>query len=184
MRTRIRRPNIIGFAAALAVALFPVICFAQAPSKSEPLAKELVRLLEQTGAQYIAAKATEADTYVAALHIPGVQLLVVKAKYSVPVLFDERLTKKEFQDAYIDLNSASLPETKIFVEDLRADGLHASREGDAPFDIYESAGKRTLFDGDWKKQQLSEQAYGDLFAKADDQYSKMLGSLIAELKKK
>jgi hypothetical protein len=184
MRKRIRRPNIIGLTAALAVALLPAISPAQDASKSDPLASELVQLLEKAGLQYIAAKAAEADYYVAALHIPGVQLLAVKAKYSVPVLFDERLSKKEYQDAYIDLNSASLPETKTFIEDLRADGLHVRREGDDPFDIYESAGKRTMFDGDWKKQQLSEQEYTSLFVAADDQYAKMLSALIAQLKKR
>jgi len=100
------------------------------------------------------------------------------------VLFDERLSKKEYQDAYIDLNSASLPETKIFVEDLRADGLHVRREGDDPFDIYEGSGRRTMFDGDFKKQKLSEEEYTRLFATADEQYAKMLGALIAQLKKR
>ena len=184
MRTRTRRANIIGLAATLAVALLPTISPAQDASKSDPLAVELVKLLEQGGLQYIAAKAPEPEYYVAALHIPGVQLLVVKAKYSVPVLFDERLSKKEYQDAYIDLNSASLPETKIFVEDLRADGLHVRRDSDEPFDIYEASGRRTMFDGDFKKQKLSEEEYTRLFATADEQYAKMLGALIAQLKKR
>lgn len=183
MMTRVGTPNIIGLTAALAVALLPAMSQAQDASKSGELAATLAKMLDAGGIQYIAAKAQEPDYYVAALHIPGVQLLVVKAKYPVPVLFDQRVSKKEYQDAYIDLNSASLPETKVFVEDLRADGLRARRDGDDPFDIYEAAGKRTQFDGDYKKQKLTEQEYLSLFATADDAYAKMLGALIAQLKK-
>lgn len=175
----------LGFAVAALIASFivPAELAAQGPSKSEPLAKELVQLLEKGGLTYVAAKSDEADFYVAALHIPGVQLLVVRAKYSVPVLLNERLAKKEYQDAYIDLNSASVPESKIFVEDLKSDGLHATREGDQPFDIYEEGTVRTIFDGDWKKQKLTEDAYMGKFGAADDKYARMLAALIAQLKK-
>jgi hypothetical protein len=183
MMTRIRKPTIIGLTAALAVALLPTVSQAQGTSKSAELAGTLVKMLEADGLQYVAAKAQEPEYYVAALHIPGVQLLVVKARYPVPVLFDERIAKKEYQDAYIDLNSASLGETKIFVEDLRGDGLHVRREGDDPFDIYEAAGKRTLFDGDFKKQKMTEQEYLSLFSTADEAYARMLGALVAQLKK-
>ena len=39
------------------------------------------------------------------------------------------------------------------------------------------------FDGDWKKQKMSEQDYMKAFGTADDRYSGMLNALIAELKK-
>ena len=55
-------------------------------------------------------------------------MMVVSAKYSVPQLLDDKLAKKDYRDVYIDLNSASIPETKIFIEDLGADGLKAKRE--------------------------------------------------------
>ena len=47
---------------------------------------------------------------------------------------------------YLDLNGASIPSSKVFVEDLGADGLRAKRNENQPFDVYESAGKRTDFD--------------------------------------
>jgi hypothetical protein len=39
------------------------------------------------------------------------------------------------------------------------------------------------FDGDWKKQKLSEEEYRKRFAAADQQYSQLLTALLAELKK-
>ena len=61
----------------------------------------------------------------------------------------------------------------------------AAKPGDnQPFDTYEAAGgKRTPFDGDWKKQQLSEADYMKTFAAADAAYSEMLTALIAQAKK-
>ena len=44
-------------------------------------------------------------------------------------------------------------------------------------------GKRTAFDGDWKKQQLSEQEYMKTFSAADERYAQMLTALLAQLKK-
>jgi hypothetical protein len=158
---------------------------AQEPrSKSAPLAKELVQLIEQQKLDSLAAKDPAVpDHFVGALYFPGLQLLVVSARYSAPPLLNERITKKEYREVYIDLNSASIQETKVFVEDLKADGLFAVRESDQPFDIFEGGGKRTMFDGDWKKQKLSEKEYMDTFAAADEKYAQYLALLIAELKK-
>ena len=98
-------------------------------SKSAPLAKELAAALDAAKLDSIAAKDPSApDLFVAALYFPGTQLLVVSAKYSVPQLLNERLTKREYRDVYLDLNGASVPDTKVFIdgqpakaEDLKAD---------------------------------------------------------------
>ena len=68
-------------------------------------------------------------------------------------------------------------------EALRANGLAAKPKDNEPFDTVEVAGKRVAFDGDWKKQQLSEQDYMKAFADADARYSQMLAALIAQVKK-
>ena len=152
--------------------------------KSGALAKQLAAALDAAKLDSVAAKdPNAADTFIAALYFPGAQLLVVSAKYTAPQLLDARLTKKEYRDTYIDLSSASVPESKVFVQDALADGLKAKREDNQPFDIYEVAGKPVAFDGDWKKQKLSEQDYMKAFGSADDRYSNMLNALIAQLKK-
>jgi hypothetical protein len=74
--------------------------------------------------------------------------------------------------------------TKVFVEDLGANGLSAKRNANEPFDSVESGGKRTAFDGDWDKQKLSEEEYMRTFSAADARYSQMLTALLAQLEKR
>jgi len=153
-------------------------------AKSGPLAKQLAAALDSAKLDSIAAPdPLSPGTFVAALYFPNMQLLVVSAKYTAPQLLLAKVDKKDYRDVYIDLNSASVPESKIFIEDLGADGLKAKRDDNQPFDTYDQAGKRTIFDSDWKKQKLSEQDYMKAFSGADDQYSKILATLIAQLKK-
>src|SRR6185436_3221517 len=123
------------------------------------------------------------DVYIGALYMPGFELLAVSAKYSAPTLLDSRLTTAEYREVYLDLSSASVPGTKIFVEDLGIDGVKARREDDQPFDTVQLAGKRTVFDSEWGKQKLSEADYMKAFADADARYAEMLTALLAQLKK-
>jgi hypothetical protein len=153
-------------------------------SKSAPLAKQLAAALDAAKLDCIAAKDPSApDVFVAALYFPGVQILVVSGKYAVPQLLNERLAKKEYRDTYLDLNGASAPDSKVFLEDPGADGVKAKREENQAFDSYEVAGKRTMFDGDWKKQKLSEQDYMKAFAEADERYARILTALLAQARK-
>jgi hypothetical protein len=153
-------------------------------SKSAALAKQLAAALDAAKMDSIAAAdPTQPGTYVAALYFANTQFLVVSAKYAVPQLLNDRLTKKEYRDVYIDLNSASMPESKIFIEDLAVDGLKAKRDENQPYDTYEVGGKRTSFDSDWKKQKLSEQDYMKTFSTADEQYCHILTTLLSQLKK-
>jgi hypothetical protein len=153
-------------------------------SKSAALAKQLAAALDAAKMDSIAAAdPAQPGTYVAALYFANTQFLVVSAKYAVPQLLNDRLTKKEYRDVYIDLNSASMPESKVFIEDLAVDGLKAKRDENQPYDTYEVGGKRTSFDSDWKKQKLSEQDYMKTFSTADEQYSHILTTLLSQLKK-
>jgi hypothetical protein len=152
-------------------------------SKSAALAKQLTAALDAAKLDSVAAKdPSGADVFVAALYFPGAELLVVSAKYTAPTLLVDRIGKKEYREVYIDLNSASVPDSKIFVEDLGADGLKSKHDENQPFDSYEAAGKRTAFDGEWKKQKLTEQDYLKAFSAADEKYSQMLRTLLAQLK--
>ena len=160
-----------------------VIGAAAQESKSGVAAKQLSDVLDRLKVDSIAA-ADPADpgSFVAALYFPGAQLLVVSAKYSVPTLMVDKLTKKQYRDVYIDLNSASVPGSKIFVMDQAADGLVA-RPGDSPADSWEQGDKTTAFDGDWRAAKLSEEEYDKAFATADERYAHIL-TLLAEQAKK
>ena len=101
------------------------------------------------------------------------------------MLLDKKLEKKDYQDIYIDLNSAAIAGSKAFVEDAGADGLKATHEdGKAP-DSFEKAGKRTIFDDNWRKdQKLSDEQFKKAFTDADAAYAKMLQALLAQATKK
>jgi hypothetical protein len=168
-------------ATALVVGATPV--FAQ-ESKSATLAAEVAKLLDQLKVDSIAARHPAApDQYVGALYFPGSQLLVVTARYQVPELLNTKLATKAYRDVYIDLNSASVANTKVFVSDLGCNGLKAKREDNEPYDTIEMAGKNWNFDGDWKKLKLSEDEYMKGYQQAEQEYIKMLQALLSELKK-
>ena len=157
---------------------------AQQEPKSAPLARQLASALAAAKLDSVAAKdPTHADTYVGALHIPGLQLLVIAAQYPAPTLLDPRLAKGEYRDIYIELNSAGVAGSKVFVEDLNANGLFARPPDNSPMDMYEASGKRTMFDGEWDRQKMSQQEYMKVFSGADERYAEMLTALIAQLKK-
>ena len=156
---------------------------AQEP-KSGPLAAELAKLLDQMKVDSVAARHPGApDQYVGALYFPGSQLLVVTARYQVPELLNTKLASKAYRDVYIDLNSAAVPNTKVFVSDLGINGLKPRREDNQPYDTIEMAGKNWNFDGDWKKLKLSEDEYMKSYQQAEEEYAKMLQALLSELKK-
>ena len=157
--------------------------FAQEP-KSASLAADLTKLLDQMKVDSVAARHPGApDQYVGALYFFGSQLLVVTARYEVPELLDSKLASKAYRDVYIDLNSASVASTKVFVSDLGCNGLRAERDDNEPYDTIEMAGKNWNFDGDWKKAELSEEEYMKGYQEAEGEYVKMLQALLTELRK-
>lgn len=153
-------------------------------ARSPALARELAAALDAAKLTSVAAKdPAQPDRYVAALYFPGSQLLVVSARYSAPLILNAKLETKDYRDIYIDLNSASIAESKVFVEDPGADGLKAKRTEGQSFDSSEAGGKRTAFDGDWKGQKVTEEEYLKAFSAADEQYGRMLTVLLSALKK-
>lgn len=167
-------------AAVSVLALVPVLASAQ-DSESAQLAAELRQLLDAQKMDSAAAK-LGTDEFVGALYFAGSQLLVVKARYSAYERMDEQLAKKAYRDVYIDLNSASVPQTKVLISDDGADGLFARRRSNQ-LDTAEVGGKGYAFDGDWRKAKLSEQEYTKAFESSNSEYIAMLEALVAELKK-
>ena len=188
----IDRLRVVSIVAVLALGVFaPVAATAQEPaSKSVGVTKELVTLLDakvEGGMAFLAAKLPDgAALYVGALYLQSVpQLLVVTAQYDPAVLMDGRLAKKDYREAYTDLNSASKAGTRVFFEDLLANGLLPTRDEGTPFDMFTGAdGRLVKFDGDPKSSKMSDEEYAKAFAAADQQYLKAVQALLAEAKKK
>ena len=154
------------------------------PSKSAPLAAELVRQLEQRKLQVVAAKDPERPGFfVAASHIPGVQLLFVSARSAAPDYVDYVLGASRYDEVYASLNGASLPDGKVFVQDMGSNGLLPKPDNGGPADIvYRNVTTMTVFNGDWKKQKLNEREYGETFAAIDTSYARALSLLLQQLK--
>lgn len=148
-------------------------------SKSAALVKQLTAAMDAAKMTAIAAKdPNQPDLFVAALYYPG-SLLVVQARYTPATALIEKIGKQDYQDAYVDLQSASVNGSKVFVQDNAADGLHMKS-----YDSVDTAKQSLMFDGDWKKSKLaSEQDYQKAFTDADDQYAKMLTTLLGAVKK-
>jgi hypothetical protein len=188
MLTALIRPSrparlFVAVACGIVVSLSSTSAFAQT-SKSAAAVKELSDTLDRLKLDSIAA-ADPADpgTFVAALYFPGAQLLVVSAKYSAPVLLNDKLTKKDYRDIYIDLASASIAATKVFIQDQAANGIIFKPDGDQPPDSVEQATKTTTFDGEWKKAKLTEEDYLKAFTSFDARYAQICSLLAAQAKK-
>ena len=83
----------LGLAASLSVT--PAYAEDQA-SKSAAVAKELSQRLDQAKLQHIAARDPEdPNRFIAAMYFPGMQIVTVSGKYSVPVLLNEKLMAQE-----------------------------------------------------------------------------------------
>ena len=169
--------------ALIAVLLFaPAIAAAQ-DSKSASPVTELVKMMDTMKLDSFAVKGAAPNEYVGALYFPGSQLLVVSAKFDAPQHANLLLSEKNYRDIYIDLNSASVPQSKMFVSDLGANGLLFKKDGNQAFDTVDVGGKTYNFDGDWKKANLSEDDYAKAYTTSDDRYTQMIQILLAGLKK-
>ena len=133
-------------------------------SASVTLAEQLASALESSQLDSIAARDSEGDDrFVAALFFPGL-LLVVSARYEVPIYVEEKLAARAYRDVYIDLNTASIAESKILITDTGANGL----VGGEPGDNVDVGGNILRFDAAWSEQH----------AEIDTVYARMLQALI------
>ena len=164
-------------------AVFASGAAAQEPKSAGP-AKELSAMLAARKIDSIAARMPDSmEEFVGALAFPG-QLMVVWAKSSAPAYVNEKLVRKEYKEVYIDLNSASIVESRHFVTDLGPDGLRFKPEQkQGPADSHDAGSKTLRFDGNWRAIKMKEDDYMKAHAEADAGYTKAIEALIAELKK-
>ena len=171
--------------------MFAVVCcsmllvsaLAAQHARSEPLARELIGLMVDQKLGAVAIKDPDTpDRFVAALVFPDVQLLVVSARYPVPSILEDELTRRQYQDVYAALQQTPLQESKIYVQDLKADGLHAKSDGSVDA-IVEGRTDETVFDGHPGKRKVSEAAYLEKFAASDALYTRLLTLLVDSMKR-
>lgn len=150
-------------------------------SQSAPPAAALKARMEQLKLDAVAARdPDEPGRYVAALYIPGVQLLVVSAPYPLASAIDKKIAAREFMDVYVDLQATRDRTGHFFVEDFEADGLRSA--SDAACDTTTSNGTTpVVFNGKWEAQQLTQENYEARLKRDDERYARMLKVLNAAL---
>lgn len=155
--------------------------FAQDPQSASP-ARELAQQLSAKKLDSFAVRLPNSqDQFAAALTLPG-QLIVVWAKFSAPAVLNEKIIKGEFREVYIDLNSASDPQSRNIVTDLGADGVRRGQKNQ-PADAHDVGTTSVRFDGSWREDKMSEKDYMKAHADADAAYAQILGVMLEELKK-
>lgn len=169
-------PNVIRLSVA-----FLLSASAAAPLRAQPssaaLAKELTTSLAARHLDAFAARDPQGqDAFVGALVYPDVQLLVVRARYPAPAVLDQQLAAGSYKDVYVALQSNALPDGKLFVQDMQADGLRA--EPDQTVDIvYEQVVHQTVLNGNPRSRE-----YRETLRPREAEYSRVLGLLVDALK--
>ena len=171
--------TLIGFLGSAA----PAVAASPSPAATAALVKELTDLLTSQKLDAVAAR-LDGDTFAAALYIPGSELVALSAKYSAPAFLNEKILGRKYKDAYADLSTTQASESKLLIEDVKADGLRAQPAKNEASDIVtHGVAAPFQFDGKWKDHKIAEDAYAKMFQDAETSYRKILEALIAELKK-
>lgn len=169
----------LAFAAAVAC---PTFAAAQ-ESKSGPLARQLTQLLDAAKLETIAAPDPAGGGFVAALYVPGTQLLVVSGKFQTPDIGVYRLERKEYRELYMDLMGGSVAGSRLVASDVSGDGFAAKPKRDVPPDSWERDAKTLAFEGS-RKAKLSDELYDKAYNDADAEYARILGLLLTHAKVK
>jgi hypothetical protein len=143
---------------------------------SADAARDLVHALDRSGLTAIAtAHPEEPGRFVAALYIPGSQLLVVSARHPSVDGVAYRISMHQYRDVYLDLQGSPTPQDKFFVQDAGADGILSALPGSGDVDVlYQDGVRQTLFNGDVTAQRLTSAEYDATLAAADARYARLL----------
>ncbi len=175
----------------VSVALVPLLVFVASltaavrsqESQSSLKATAVAKLLDTLKLDAVAAiEDQQTGRFAAALYYPGTQLLVVSAVHPQPDVAAQRLAERKYRDVYLDLQGSATRKGRLFVLDLKADGLKRTREGGAAFDqTYIDGANQISYDGDWKTQKMTPAQYDERFQRDDKRYAEILAALEHEL---
>jgi hypothetical protein len=156
---------------------------AERSSRSSAAAAELTAALQQRRINSIAARNPDhPGAFIAALYVPGTQLLVVSAPYAVAAALDKYIADGNHMDVYLALNSADRQADRFFVMDMNADGLGRDCAPGETFDsTIRDAGNQASFDGNWRVLGATRAAYDARFTEDDERYTRLLEVLTASL---
>lgn len=147
-------------------------------SVSAPAAQKFGALMRARNLQAFAAQdPLKPNRYVAALFYPDSQLLVVAGEPLLPAVAQYQFAQRQHAALYSTLHQAVSSESKLFVQDMQADGLQA-RPKDSVDIVYNQVTQQMIFDGSPGKRHQSNQDYAREFSAADRDYGKLLELLL------
>ncbi|HVL67505.1 MAG TPA: hypothetical protein VM364_09605 [Vicinamibacterales bacterium] len=150
-------------------------------AKSPLLVKQLMSLLAARQMEAIATvDPADHGRIVAALAFPGIQLLVISSHHKNADYLQMQITKRQFREVYDALQHGTV-QGRLFFHDLGCDGF--AHDGEYIDLFYEGASQRTMFDGNWMAQSLTQAEYEALRKKAEEKYAAALTLLIDATKK-
>lgn len=148
--------------------------------KSAALAKQLVTAMSARQIEAMAAvDPAEPTRIIAALAFPGVQLLVMSSEHKSFDYLKLQIEKRQFRDVY-DALQHGVPASRLFFHDIGCDGFLPGEYIDL---FYEGASKRTMFDGNYMAQSLTEVEYAEKRKIAEEKYVHSLTVLLEAIKK-
>ena len=119
--------------------------------------------------------------FVSALYVGG-HILAISAVHSTPAFVRREIAGKHFRYVYSILSTSANRQGRLFVEDLGEPGLRLTRDATGSCDItWRDSTRQTIFDGNWRSQELSEAEYHQRFASDESEYAEMLRVLAAVL---
>ena len=144
--------------------------------RSTSSVKSLITSMSGKGLQAIAAPhPSEAGRYVAARLYPGVQLLLISARTNAASYMDAKLAEGAYIDVYASLHQG-IPESKLFIQDMGADGLRGAEGGLADI-VYERGKDQHVLNGDHRAAKMSAPEYSKLVSTLDGRYVELLAVL-------
>jgi len=170
--------TLVGTLVAILSALFTIGISAAQGGASEAASRSLIGALNGAGLESIATPdPTDPGAFVAALHIKGGQLLVVRARHPSVGALSARLSARQFRDAYMDLQATPTPQGKVFVMDSGANGLPSDADPPANVDVvYKDGTRQTIFNGA-RARKLTDDVYLKELHDADVEYTRLLNVL-------
>lgn len=166
-----------------ALAATPVSASSQHDEGSAAIVAKLTAFLTSNHLDSLAVEdPSQPGQMVAVLHVPKVQLLVIAGRCASVDALRARLTAKAYRDVYSDLHGCATPDSRLFIQDLGANGLAPERpRAGGAFDIvYEHMTQQTRFDGDHTAQKMSKEEYQRRFRAVDVEYARLASLLLTQ----
>ena len=146
---------------------------------SPALVKQLVAAMAARRIEAIAAPDPAEPGRLVAAALIADQMMVISSRHKATDYLTLQIEKKQFREVYDTLQDG-IAEGRLFFHDLSCDGFNVKDSLDI---FYEGKKDRTILDGNYLGQGLTEIEYADKAKAAEAQYAHALALLLDAVKK-